>query len=92
MLLRELFQFPEDMADSEGTRQSIEANQPPVDMARPSNQPREKSPRKDSNVEKAKRIRNLARLKVRNTVHGTDNEDTPHKYNLGSHTSAFLNR
>lgn len=49
------------------------------------------SPRKDSNREKAKRIRTRAKMKAKDANPG--NEDTPHQSHMGGHVSTtWLNR
>jgi len=49
-----------------------------------------KTPKKHSNIEKAKRIKNLALWKKR--MNNPEQHETHHKYNLGGHGSAFLHR
>ncbi len=49
------------------------------------------TPRKNSNIAKAKRMRNLVSILKREKNQVT-NDDTPHQYNLGGHTASFLNR
>lgn len=92
MKLCELFPDPHDVLDPEILRKDAEAHTPVTDTRYTEKQLKSKPPRKDSNVEKAKRIRTLARLKVRDRVQKQDNEDTNHTYNLGGHVSTFLNR
>jgi len=48
-------------------------------------------PGKNSNVAKAKRVKNLASI-LKREKNQVKNDDTPHRYNLGGHTSSFLNR
>lgn len=49
------------------------------------------TPRKSSNIEKARRIRTRAKMKAKDA--NAENTDTPHQYNLGGHVSTtWLNR
>lgn len=92
MKLNELFPHPEDVFDTEKLRQDVEARSSNTDTRYTEKTPALTPPRKDSNVAKAKRIRNLVRMKVRDVVKGQENDDTHHTYNLGGHVSTFLNR
>lgn len=96
MKLKELFveNFPDphDVLDPQTLQHDLDANKVTPATKHPRTRHDEKSPRKDSNVAKAKRIRNLVRMKVRDVVRGQDHEDTSHTYNLGGHVSTFLNR
>ena len=49
-----------------------------------------RSPRRNSNMGKAKRIVNNVKMKKRSS-NPVDSE-TPHQHNLGGHVSSFLNR
>lgn len=91
-LFTENFPDPHDVLDSQKIRQDMEAHIPATDTRFTEKQPKTKPSRKDSNLAKARRIRTLARLKVRDTVKGQEHEDTNHTYNLGGHVSTFLNR
>lgn len=88
----ELVPYPEDVLDQQKMWRDIDNNSPQVDAALKDREERPKSPERTSNVAKAKRIRNLARMKVRDTVQHQDNKDTNATYNLGGHVSTFLNR
>ena len=92
MKLMELFPHPEDVMDPEMLRRDAEARTPYADTVHTQKDERIGAPKKTSNIEKAKRIRNLVRTKVRDVVKGQNNDDTNHTYNLGGHVSTFLNR
>ena len=84
MKLIELFPHPEDVMDPEMLRRDAEASTPTTDTALTDRQEKIKPPARTSNVAKAKRIRNLARMKVRDIVKGQDHEDTAYSTpNLG---------
>jgi hypothetical protein len=90
MTLNELFADPGDIADSMVMSQRQDDLSVGVDAVHKGKSSPRLSPRKDSNIEKAKRIKNLAKLKARDT--STDSTDTPHRHHLGGHFSAFLQR
>ena len=90
MRLAELFPDPNDffdpldMSDIENY-QGINA-----DAAKTEKKPPFKSPGRASNVAKATRIRNLARMKSRDADPGR--KEAPYEYNLGGHFTSWLDR
>ena len=49
------------------------------------------SPRKNSNVAKGRRLKNLVAM-LKREKNQVKHDDTPHQYNLGGHGSSFLHR
>lgn len=91
MKLCELFPDPTDLLDPLYQADELDRNSFGIDLAHKGEKEKKHTERRDSNLAKAKRIRNLAKMKARDATKN-DNEDTPHKYNLGAHGSAFLFR
>ena len=87
MKLFELFPDPGDIMDPLALDDEMNRHQTPRQAY--IRDFREKKAGEGDNMKKAKKIRNLARIKKRNNA---ENTDTPHQYNLGGHGSKFLHR
>ena len=53
-------------------------------------QPKALSPKKSSNIERARKIRTIAKMKAKST--NAEQTDTPHHSHIGGHVSTFLLR
>ena len=87
MLLAELFPAPEDYYDNLDLVSPEDTNGLNADAAKLEKRAPYKSPSKTSNIAKAKKIRNLSRMKAREA--NPERDDTHHQYNLGSHHSTL---
>lgn len=92
MKLKEIIQ--EDIADQIDPYQALKTDDQEecgVDVRHKGKAPVVKQALPDSNIEKAKRIRSLAKMKAKEAS-STENEDTHHTSHMGGHGSAFLHR
>lgn len=90
MKLHEFITDPGEFLDPMRMRDEDDQGDCATDYAHKEKVPVRKKPLPSSNIEKARRIRTLARLKVKDT--SAENEDTHHTSHIGGHGSAFLYR
>ena len=94
MRLFELMPDPMDIMNPLDLQDSQQGEGPP-DVAHKEKVKITRPPKASSNLEKAKRIRTLLKMKARSTSAKNDDLNNPadgHTYNIGGHVSTFLNR
>ena len=76
--------------DDMTSRDQEDAMQAPKDTVHKDKEKLRDTPKDNSNIKKAMRIRNLVNIKKRET--NSESDETPHKSHLAGHGSAFLHR
>ena len=77
--------------DDMSTADTMDKMPADVDRGRLDKERIPKTPRKKSNVEKAKAFKHLAAIAKREK-NQVKHDDSPHQYNMGGHGSAMLHR
>lgn len=91
MKINELYIDPTDVFDPAVLSKDTEADSPNADSARKERREKIVSAKPNSNIRKAKRIANMAKVKARDAT-PKDQDDTDSTYALGGHVSTWLNR